>query len=78
MSDELKKSLLHMINEHESIVSALEEFEKIAKEEGRIDLVEFAENLKLHATMEEEILYPTAILIGEYLKLKSLNQKRGE
>jgi hypothetical protein len=28
------------------------------------------EKLKLHAQTEEEVLYPAAILIGEYLKLK--------
>lgn len=28
------------------------------------------EKLMLHAQTEEEVLYPTALLIGEYLKLK--------
>jgi hypothetical protein len=32
--------------------------------------MQFAEKLKLHAKTEEQILYPTAILIGEYLKQK--------
>ena len=31
---------------------------------------EFADKLILHAQTEEEVSYPTAILIGEYLKLK--------
>ena len=31
----------------------------------------FAGNLKQHAQTEEEVLYPAAILVGEYLKLKS-------
>jgi hypothetical protein len=30
----------------------------------------FAEKLMLHAKTEEEVLYPAAILVGEYLKLK--------
>jgi hypothetical protein len=30
----------------------------------------FAEKLALHAQTEEEVLYPAAILVGEYLKLK--------
>jgi len=35
-----------------------------------MEYVEFAENLKLHAKTEEEVMYPAAILVGEYLKLK--------
>jgi hypothetical protein len=30
----------------------------------------FAETLRLHAQTEEEVFYPTAIVIGEYLKLR--------
>jgi len=30
----------------------------------------FAEKLMLHAQTEEEVLYPAAILVGEYLKVK--------
>jgi hypothetical protein len=30
----------------------------------------FAEKLMFHAQTEEEVLYPAAILVGEYLKVK--------
>ena len=30
----------------------------------------FAEKLMLHAKTEEEVFYPAAILVGEYLKVK--------
>jgi hypothetical protein len=42
-----------------------------AKQENKIELAHFAEKLMLHAQTEEEILYPAAVLIGEYLKMKS-------
>jgi hypothetical protein len=42
---------------------------EVAKKENRIEVVGFAEKLKLHAR-NEEILYPAAILVGEYLKLR--------
>jgi hypothetical protein len=32
--------------------------------------VEFTHKLKMHAQNEEEVLYPAAILVGEYLKLR--------
>jgi len=39
-----------------------------AQSEGRIEYVHLAERFMLHAQTEEEVLYPSAILIGEYLK----------
>jgi hypothetical protein len=36
-----------------------------------MEIVHFAEKLKLHAKNEEEVLYPAAILVGEYLKLQN-------
>jgi len=57
-----------MLSEHRDIVAALDKLEKAARAEGQAEYVEFAEKLKLHATTEEEVSYPTAILIGEYVK----------
>jgi hemerythrin-like domain-containing protein len=59
-----------MIEEHNEIVAALNDLIEIAKTEKKIEFVQFAEKLKLHAKTEEQVLYPTAILIGKYLKLK--------
>jgi hemerythrin-like domain-containing protein len=70
MADRLKTDLSHMIEEHRKIVGALNNLIEIAKIENKKELVQFAEKLKLHAKTEEQVLYPTAILIGEYLKLK--------
>ena len=70
MTDKLNADLPHMIEEHNEIVTALNNLIEIAKVENKTDLVAFAEKLKLHAKAEEQVLYPTAILIGKYLKLK--------
>jgi hypothetical protein len=70
MSDKLKEDFDEMLSEHKQIVVALDKLQKAAKEERRPEVVRFTESLKLHAKTEEEVLYPTAILIGEYLKLK--------
>lgn len=74
MADRLKTDLSHMVEEHNEIVSSLNNLIEIAKIENKKELVQFAEKLKLHAKTEEQVLYPTAILIGEYLKLKSTEQ----
>ena len=69
MTDKLKVELPKMLKDHEAIVSALNDLVKVAKSEGKEEYIRFAEKLKLHAQTEEEVSYPTAILIGEYLKL---------
>jgi len=58
------------MHEHKAIVIELHKLVEAAKNENRPEYVLFAEKLKLHAQTEEEVLYPAAILIGEYLKLK--------
>jgi len=70
MTEKLKKDLGHMLHEHKAIVIELHKLMEAAKSENRPEYVHFAEKLKLHAQTEEEVLYPAAILIGEYLKLK--------
>ncbi len=70
MTEKLKKDLGQMLHEHKAIVIELRKLMEAAKSENKPEYVHFAEKLKLHAQTEEEVLYPAAILIGEYLKLK--------
>lgn len=70
MTDKLKADLNHMLKEHEEIVATLEKLVSEARKERKLEYVRFADRLALHAQTEEEVYYPAAILIGEYLKLK--------
>ena len=70
MTDRLNAELPEMLREHGSIVAALRELADVANRENRTEYVRFAEKLILHAQTEEEVSYPTAILIGEYIRLK--------
>jgi hemerythrin superfamily protein len=53
-----------------TIVAALEKLSAAANEAGKIEYAEFAQALTRHAQTEEEVTYPTAILIGEYVREK--------
>jgi hypothetical protein len=64
----LKEELPLMIEEHRAIKGALAQLETVAAEDGKTEIVDFAQRLALHARTEEEILYPAAILVGEVLK----------
>lgn len=68
MTDRLKVDLPEMLAEHKAVVGALRKLIAAAKREDRSEVVHFAEKLMLHARTEEEVLYPTAILIGEYVR----------
>jgi hypothetical protein len=68
MTDRLKAELPEMLAEHRAVVGALQKLIAAAKREDRSEVVRFAEKLMLHAQTEEEVLYPTAILIGEYVR----------
>jgi hypothetical protein len=59
-----------MLDEHASIVGALGALADAATRERKLEYAAFADELKLHAQTEEEVLYPAAILVGEYVKLR--------
>ncbi len=66
----LKAELPRMLAEHKAIVAALRKLLQAATAEGHTGFASFAQKLILHAQMEEEVLYPASILVGEYLKVK--------
>lgn len=70
LTETLKTELPQMLAEHRAIVAALDQLTVAARLENSAEAVAFADKLRLHAQQEEEILYPAAILVGEYLKLK--------
>jgi hypothetical protein len=70
MTDRLSAELPEMLREHQAIVRALQRLTAAAKKEKKPAHARFAEKLILHAKTEEEVLYPAAILVGEYLRLK--------
>ncbi len=70
MTDRLKADLPHMLEEHKAIVQALEKLAESARLEKLDEVARFAKKLSLHARTEEEVLYPAALLVGEFLKLR--------
>src|SRR5262245_15050874 len=70
MTDQLKSELSEMLEEHKVVVAALKNLIAAAEAEKKPEHARFAEKLMLHAQTEEEVLYPAAILVGEYLKLR--------
>jgi hypothetical protein len=69
-TDAFRAELPRMLDEHKLIVEALRRLMQAAAAEKQPGAAQFAQKMILHAQMEEEILYPAAILVGEYLRLR--------
>lgn len=69
-TDRLKAELPQMLAEHKAIGAALDRLAQAAKVEGQNEAAVFATELRHHARTEEEILYPAAVVVGEYVRLK--------
>jgi len=67
-SEMLQEEMGRMLDEHKLIVAALRKLMQAATEEKLQGYARFAQKLILHAQMEEEILYPAAVVVGLYLK----------
>ena len=71
MADRLRAEYDKMLEEHKQLDQALVDLAAAAREEGQVEALAFAEGLRLHAQNEEQVLYPAALLVGEYLKLRA-------
>lgn len=72
MTDRLKANFPEMLKEHKAIVASLKDLINAAKKENKMEYSHFADKLMLYAQNEEEVLYPAAILVGEYLKMNHI------
>jgi hypothetical protein len=63
----LKREMPQMIDEHRQIAELLRVLASAA--EGKHEYVALAEEQILHAHLEEDVLYPAAMLVGEYAGL---------
>ncbi len=72
MAGQLRLHYEQMIREHQQIHAALEALASAAHQEHKPEALAFAEALMLHAQNEEQVLYPTTLLIGKYLKLRQM------
>ncbi len=70
MSERLRRELPIMLQEHQAILGLLADLATAAREAGNDEIEAFTDTLRLHTEMEEQVLYPAAVLVGELLRLK--------
>jgi hypothetical protein len=71
LTDKLEADMPAMLSEHKDIMEALAKLRDAAASEDKLAGVQFAEHLTAHAQTEEQITYPTALLIGVYVKSRA-------
>jgi hypothetical protein len=73
----LKEEMPLMIEEHRAILGAVRAFALAAESDGDEKAIRLAAELAVHAQLEEEVLYPAAVLVGEVVKAKLQPQRAG-
>ena len=68
-TDTLETLLPRMLEEHDLIVDGLRRLLQAASREQHPGFAAFAQRLIRHAQLEEEVLYPAALLVGRYVRL---------
>lgn len=74
LSETVKSHMNHLSAEHQLITAFIKELKEASAEENLPEINAFENEIFKHSTSEEEVFFPTSILIGEYLKLKSENK----
>lgn len=67
-TEKFRAELPAMLEEHRHITAALDELEKAAQSEKKGAISDLAQKIISHAGMEEKVLYPASLLIGEYAR----------
>ncbi len=58
------------MGEHRQILSALDEMEAAAQNKQKKECVALSAKVRTHIREEEEIFYPTAMMVGECARMR--------
>ena len=68
MAETLQEKLSELKIEHQNISRSLHELKIVAEAEDNPSAKLFVKDLQLHIEIEDQVLYPATILVGNYLK----------
>lgn len=69
-AERLRAELPRMLEDHRRVVEALRALRAAARAARHADALAFADRLRHHAEVEEQVLYPAAVLVGEYVRAR--------
>ena len=68
--EELDRLMPDLVAEHRMISAALEKLLEAARAQDRAELGQLAARILDHAKLEEAVIYPAAVLVGKFLRLR--------
>ncbi|HEX6599855.1 MAG TPA: hemerythrin domain-containing protein [Gemmatimonadaceae bacterium] len=68
LTDSLRAELPRMLREHQAIHAATVHLEEVARARRNLPAQRVAEQLLLHAQSEEQMMYPAALLVGDFVR----------
>lgn len=68
--DLVEHDLRQMHKEHDLIATLVRQLRGAANREGEEDVARLCDDLDRHAAVEEQVLYPAALIVGRYLRLR--------
>lgn len=67
--DQIERELPRLLQERRAILDATRRLGDAARREGKPEYQRLAERIRTHVLLEDQVLYPAALLVGRYLKL---------
>lgn len=74
-TERLRTELPQMLEEHKAIADGLQKLRRAAEEAGQPEYARLADEVERHARTEAEVLYPAALLVGDYTRLQGESQQ---
>lgn len=68
--EQIEGELPRLLTEHRALLEAAKRLQDTATRESKPEYVGLADRLRLHAIVADQVLYPTTMLVGRYLKLQ--------
>jgi hypothetical protein len=68
LTEGLQRELPTMLDEHRQIAAAVRLLAQVATGEGKLEYVALAGEWTAHAQLEEDVLYPAALVIGAFAR----------
>lgn len=66
----------HMGREHQMIAASIQALQQAARAEACAQVIEFVDRLQVHERIEDELIYPSVVLVGKYLRAALGRQPR--
>jgi hypothetical protein len=70
LTDQIERELPGLVEEHRALYQATKRLTDAANREHKPQYLDLTDRLWVHVRLEEEVLYPTVVLVGRYLKMR--------